>query len=245
MKTYSAFYYGFNVTRDNYTIILNDTLKAEVDIGSYTMTELANKVAQALNRVSDATFTCTVDRETRKFTISSDEVFSLTRSIDGASILWTLNIDDVVNVLTVESSASCGTSYEPQFWLQGYVPTRINKQAAFSTVNKSASGFVQVQKFGNESFMECEIKFITNIPQASVIKTNPQAVEEAIAFMDYLITKSPIEFMPDIDNKATFESFILESTEESSDGVGYKLKELYDKGLPNYYETGKLKFRKI
>jgi hypothetical protein len=36
---------------------------------------------------------------------------------------------------------------------------------------------------------------------------------------------------------------LLESSPDYSDGTGYKLKELFDKNLPDIYETGILKLR--
>ena len=51
--------------------------------------------------------------------------------------------------------------------------------------------------------------------------------------------------MPDRNTPGVFDKVILEKTKESSKGVGFKLKELYGKGLIDYYESGLLTFRKV
>jgi hypothetical protein len=50
--------------------------------------------------------------------------------------------------------------------------------------------------------------------------------------------------MPDRDDPNTFETFILESTPESQQGVSYRLKEDLEYGT-DFYKTGVLKFRKV
>jgi len=51
--------------------------------------------------------------------------------------------------------------------------------------------------------------------------------------------------MANTADRSTFEKVILESTGESKDGVGFKIKEMYDQGLPGYYESGTLVFRVV
>jgi hypothetical protein len=47
-----------------------------------------------------------------------------------------------------------------------------------------------------------------------------------------------MEFMENETDLSTFETLTLESTSEDKNGMRYKLKELYDQDLPEYYETG-------
>ena len=95
--------------------------------------------------------------------------------------------------------------------------------------------------------MECNIKWVTNIDVSKTdwIDNNPTAVDDLRTFMDAITQKGTIEFMEDRDTRSIFETMILESTPESSDGVGYRLFE-FTKGkkLPDWYETKMLKFRK-
>ena len=85
----------------------------------------------------------------------------------------------------------------------------------------------------------------TDIDQGNVgfIETDANGVSNLRSFMQFATQKNNFEFMPDRDNKAFFYKVLLESTEGNKDGTGYKLIELYDKGLPNYFESGKLVLR--
>jgi hypothetical protein len=113
-------------------------------------------------------------------------------------------------------------------------------------VNKSASGRVQVQNFGKEYFTKFNITMITDIEQGnSPIRTNKNAINEVLHFMEWLILKAPVEFMYDENNVEEFETLILESSNSGSEGTGFELRELYDRGMLGYYETGELKFRRI
>ena len=98
--------------------------------------------------------------------------------------------------------------------------------------------------FGTVNFTELNIPFITDIDQGSngAIETNLTGVADARAFLTAITTKNPLEFMKDRDS-ITFEKLILESTKEARDGTGYRLNELFNRGLAGYYETGKLVFR--
>ncbi len=92
-----------------------------------------------------------------------------------------------------------------------------------------------------------EIRFATNITQPTngPITNNPTGVEELEAFMTYLIDKAVIEFMPNSADPTTYQKVILESTNEDNRGVGFKLRERFDLGIPGYFDTGVLKFRVV
>ena len=51
--------------------------------------------------------------------------------------------------------------------------------------------------------------------------------------------------MPDIDDVNTFKKILLDRTPESRVGTDYKLKELINRNLTDYYETGRLVFRDL
>ncbi len=88
--------------------------------------------------------------------------------------------------------------------------------------------------------------FITDIEMdGRLIKNNPTGVDDANTFMDYVTKVAPIEFMADIGDRSTFNTIQIESTPQSKDGIDYTLKEWYDKGLPQIFETGVLTFRVI
>ena len=254
LSTYSIFYYGFEITSDNRYIDFEEgttEYAGTLPIGSYTPTKLAELVAEAMNDLGAYTYTCTFNRTTRIFTITSSSAFNLlgTTGVNASqSVLSTIGFSsaDVLATTSVSGSAA-GSTYEPQLTLQDHVPTINNKRALSAVVTKSASGNkVSVQSFGEERFLKCNIKYITEISQPSgKLLTDTSALTNVRNFLDYCIEKNPIEYMADKNDRSTFERLVLESTPQSSDGTSYELKELYDKGLPGYFETGILTFKVI
>lgn len=252
INTFSVFYYGFDVDGENNLIDFNEggsELTAEVAVGSYTAEEFAVAVKTALDGAGALVYTVTFNRTTRLITIAASGTFSLlvssgSHASNSAFGLLGFTGANRTGAATYTGNLVSGDMYEPQFKLQDYVSSEDLQQAVDATVNRTASGRVEVVKFGTEKFMECNIKFITDISQdGGVLKSNASGVTDARRFLRYLVTKGPIEFMPDIDDPTTFQMMILESTAENSTGVGYRLRELYDKNLPGYFETGRLKFR--
>ena len=256
LSTHSAFYFGFNVTTSNNKIDFDEgggELTATINVGSYTLTDFATAIETALNNAGAFTYTVTVTRATRKLTIASaDGNFSLLAAT-GSSVTvstWSLMgfaATDLSAAATYTSDGNAGSSYTTQYILQDYIKTTDWQGAANATINRTASGRVEVIQFGSEEFMQCEFKFINDITQPSTgpIRNRASGVSNFRTFMQALVTKAPIEFMADEDTPATFEKMILESTPASKDGVTYKLKERYDIGLPGYYDSGVLVFRVV
>lgn len=252
LDTFSCFYYGFEITGENNLLNFSEggpELTAELDVGSYSLNDMIAVLETALNSEGALTYTVSVNRTTRAITIAATGTFSLltTTGTQVSSSPFTLigfTGADKTGFATYTGTAA-GSIYEPQFRLQDYIPVENWTGAALATVNKSASGRVEVVKFGDESFMQCDIKYATNISQNDnlIIKSNASGVDNLIDFMSFAITKGPMEFMPNISDRATYIKIILESTPDSKDGVSFKLKELYDKGLPGFFDTGTLKFR--
>jgi hypothetical protein len=251
LNTRSKFYYGWKVTSSTKYIDFNDgtdTLQAVLTLGSYTAQELADEIASQMNDIAGIVFTVSFNRSTRIFTISAPTNFSLlfsTGAQAGSSIASTIGFSGDYSADDSYSGSASGSEYTPQFYLQSYKPTANNRSAVDGVVNKSSSGEVEVVKFGNQRFMSCEIPFITNIRQdsGSIIENDSDAVESYISFIEWATDKQKIEFMPDRDDASTFEAFILESTDQSQNGLDYELTELYDKNLANYFRSGSLKFR--
>lgn len=251
---YSKFYYGLDVNEFSYTLAFDEgsgTLIAEVRPGLYTPTQLGVQIARALNQTGLNEYGVVFNRSTRKFTITCDVTFKIlgaTGGDSGTSILNQSGFDSVDTgfALSHESDNAVGIVYSPQFWLQAYTPSQHFQGAAFSTVNKAASGKVQVQNFGREYFTKFNITMINEIEQgASPIRTNKNALSEIIQFMEWVSIKAPVEFMYDESDPEEFETMILESGTSGSDGTGFELKELYDRGFTGYYETGILRFRRV
>jgi hypothetical protein len=255
INTWSKFYYGFEITAENQTLDFSEgagELAAEIAVGSYTPSEFTQALKIALDTAGSLTYTVEFDRTTRQLTIESDSNFSLlpftgTHLGSGPWTLMGFSLStDRTGASTYTGPSPAGDVYEPQFKLQEYVSSDDYQQAADSTVNRTASGRVEVIKFGIEKFMECNLMFATEIPQdGSVLKSNLTGVTDLRRFLQFLVTKAPVEFIPDSSSPESFEKMILESTPESQNGVGYRLKEMYDKGLPGYFQSGKLKFRVV
>lgn len=155
---------------------------------------------------------------------------------------------DRTGASTYTGQGQAGSQYTPQFILQSHISSDNWQEAADASVNKTASGRVEVIKFGIVKYVQFQIKFATNIaqpPNFGPIRHNPNGVENLQTFMRYIIQRAPFEYMPDEDAPSTFQTIVLESDPESSTGTGYKLKELYDKNLPGYFETSVLKCRLV
>lgn len=251
INTRSVFYYIESVTNENFYLDFNEgsgELSAEINSGHYTHTGLADVIAEAMNAVGTQAYTVTFNRSSRTFTISASANFSLLTTSGthaGADIFSLIGFTgaDKTGANTYTGTAS-GSEYKPQFKLQEYVDPEDLQKAVQASVNKSASGITETVTFGIEKFFEFNIQFITNIDQGagSVVETNLTGLNDARLFMRFIVSKRDIEFMPDRDDRDLFYTISLESTEESSEGVGYRLKELYTKNLPYYFETGKLVF---
>ena len=253
IETRSSFFYIDPVDSTNFYLDFDEgggELTAEVSVGSFTHSELPDAIEAALNGAGALTYSVTFDRDTRKFTISASGPFSLligTGTHVGADVFPLLGFtgSDVGPATSHVGNLKAGTEYRPQFWLQDWVDQEDNQRAISPAVVKTASGEVEVVKFGTEKFFEFSIMLATDIDQgeANFIENDPSGVANLRAFLQFAVEKNNFEFMPDRDNKADFYKVLLESTEESANGTGYKIKELYDKGLPNYFESGKLVLR--
>lgn len=258
IDTYSTFFYGFTVDETNFKIDFNEgsvDLVAEVDTGEYTLSgvnSIATVVEAALNSEGTLNYNVSVERESRAITISANGTFSINITTGPNTFANTLKsiCGFTLNKTgsdTYTSDEPAGNSFTPQFPLQSYHPTENYKKAIDVTVNKSASGVVEVYKFGDEFFMECEIMYQTNIDYSSggLLRNDPEGVENLREFMNYLATKAPVEFMPDYSDLNIYQTFILEKTRTDKNGTGFKLFEMYGAGYRDHYRTKLLTFRLI
>lgn len=252
LTTFSAFYYDFEFDADSRYLCIDEgsgELIAELQLGEYTPTDMAIVIQSALNDVGTLGYTVTFNRSDRSFTISATGNFDLLVSSGSVATQGYSKFGftgaDRTGAATYTGSPA-GNEYLPQFILQDHISTDNYQKLVSPSINKSAAGDVEVIRFGTEKFLQCNIKFITNkVSDGKVIRYNPTGVEDFQSFMQYIIQKKPIEYMPNELSRNTYQKFILESTELDSKGTGYKLKELYDKGLPNFFESGPLVFRLV
>lgn len=253
--TYSKFNYGFVVDDSSNKLDFSEgagQLTAEMPSGSYTMGEYVAALKAALNAAGTLIYNVTVDRTSNFITISASANFEILLS-SGSNIGVSLNEligftqgTDLTGASAYTGATQAGKEYYPQFMLQSYVPSTNYQQSADATINKTASGRVEIVRFGIEKFIEMDIKFITNRPMDGfVIKHNPTGLEDALDFLTDISQKRRFEFVADISNPSGYEKVILESFPSFSNGAGFKLKELFSQNLPDIYETGVLKLRVV
>lgn len=254
VKTYSAWTFGHIIDSDNNTLPFSengvDELVGTLNVGGYTLDSFANEVARAMNAVGTLNYIVTVDRSTRKLAVSGDSSFFLYVT---SSTLSAVSPYSLMGFTTERSGASTyigdeasGNIFEPQFFLQSFVPFENFERANSVNVLQSATGQVQVVKYGTNNFMECNITLQTDITQGkdSVIQNKPGETQLR-EFLQFAVGKTPMEFIADVDTPATFTDCILEKTRADAKGTGFKLIELYSKGFADWFETGTITFREI
>jgi len=255
IKTRSKFYYGHVITSLNNSIDFDEggtPYTATLNARSYSLTEFIIEVERAMNAVGGQIYTVTLDRDTRIITITAPGSFDLlaaTGPTVGTSAfpLMGFSAIDLTGLLTYDSQGATGFAFVPQFFLQDFVDFIDFQDAASASVSESAEGLVQVTSFGDVLFMECNIKYITDLFHSSdsFIENNQNAVSEARSFMQEIVKKSTLEFIPDRDDASVFTKCILDSTALSKSGTGFRLYEMMKKRMNDRYETKKLTFRKV
>ena len=255
LKTHSLFFYGHKIDENNNFINFKDgagpELTAEVPVGSYTFTKFLEVIVNVLNGASALDWTYTINRTTRIVTLISSGPASLlfstgVNALNSPASLLGFAQTDLLNQTSFVGPFASGFSYAPQFPIQDYKPKDKNKKLVNAVVTKSASGDnVSVQSFGVEYFIKGNFKYITNQGTSGLLRNNPNAVSEAVSFLDYIVEKNPIEFMEDETKVNTFEKVYLESTPSDTNGTSYELNEYTDRNVPEYFDTGILVFKVI
>lgn len=252
ITTTPVFYYDYRINAEALFLNINEGL-GDVSIqlipNNYSAQGLANEISRAMSEQGDQDYLCTFNRTTRAFTISATDPFDLliqtgaNVGLGAFSVIGFTGADQTgLNSYTGETA---GKEFIPQFPLQGYVDFDDYREFSSANINESASGQVEVYSIGKRSFMEFNLTYATNIDQGfnSIVRTDSQGVEKLRDFIDYCITKGDLEFMKNATDRQTYQTIILESTPLSKSGTGYKLNELYSRGLAGYFETGDLKWR--
>lgn len=256
----SKFYYGITVDESNRYIDLvvsGVPTVAILKIGNYSPEQFAKEIERVISQANtNGSYKITFDRIQKKLTYVIDDVFTdeyyfkfLTGDNSHRSAFSLLGFDQVdtdILVTTTAPNVVC-KEYVTQYFPQNYLPTKHNKKARLPMLNTATSGHVELVKFGDDRFLEFEIPFITDIEQVegSVIRSNPSGVQDYIDLIEWCTEKAYVEIMVDESKPLEYESFILESTEQSNQGLDYELIELYDKGLAFFYRSGLLKFKVV
>lgn len=258
ITTRSSFYYGHTVTLSNFQVDFDEgsgEITADLPVGSYSLTSFAAQIAASMTDTGLLSYSATVDRATRKITISEDlstdfDLLASSGTHTGTSALTLAGFSaDKTVGFSHESDSASGKEYRPQFLLQEFVDFDDFQQASQAAVNVSASGATEVVSFGLIKMAEMSIKFASNIDQGTgnIIETNATGVADLREFLQDITGKSFFEFNPDRDAPAVFRKVILDklSGGGSKDGTGYKLQEEYGKNMPGYFSSGKLTLREV
>ena len=255
LKNYSKFYYVQPITVSDNAIAFTEDgateIVAEVAIGRYTVTELANAVQNALNTNGSLAYSVSFNRQTRRFLITANGDFSLlggSSTIIGVDIFGIIGFagQDTVFGNSALSFDVVGSVFSPQFYLQNYVSPEQFQEAVSGVRAVTASGEVEVVRFGVQNFVEMDIRFQNNgIISGSPFRDSLTGYDDLVEFMRFITNIYPVEFMPDENDLNDFMVLNLESTQGNQNGLGFKLKERFDIGLPNVFDTGVLKFRKV
>lgn len=254
MNTWSKFYYGYEIGINNNKINFNEgsgQLTATISIGIYSPSDLATEIKTQLDAIGVKTYTVVFSRSTRKYTISCNAgsfdlliATGLNSSAGVYDLIGFTGASDLIGLGSYTSDNVSGDEYKPQFKLQDYTSPENWFEKVDSSVNESSSGYVEVISYGTVQFTEFNLMFITDKPMdGEVIRNNPSGLSDINRFMQFLIKRGNFDFMPDENVPSTYYKLTLESTADSSKGVGYKLQEEVNKSLPGFYQTGKLKFR--
>lgn len=253
ITTRSVFYYDLRVTANNFNLDFSEgggELTAKLRLGSYTHTSFPLEVARALTEVGSLVYSASVNRDTRRLTISSAgnfEIKTTSGSHQGLSGWSLVGFEgaDKTGSSSYLSDLAIGKEYLPTSPLQKFTPPEHFIEFADATINESNTE-VEVFTTGKREFMEFALEFVTDNQMGnSFFETRVNAVSELCDILNYFITKGPFEFMRDRDTRSSFETFLLESTPTNRKGVGFKLQELINKKMAGYFETKTLKFRKI
>lgn len=253
LDTLSTFYYGFLVTKDNQYLDFDEgsgPIFTTLKIGDYTFEEFCTELQNALNLVGALTYTVTKNRATRMITISATGNFSLlcaSGSHIGTGIFTLVGFtgSDKTGLNSYTGNQASGYEYRPQMILKNYIKPEDYEVKETAVVSMSANGQVQTVSFGEGQRMQCNIIGASNLTGLKNYQyyENSNGVENLRHFLRYLITKSKVEFMPDVDARASYYNLLLESTRASRDGTQYRIENM--DGTKNYYETGDLVFRKV
>lgn len=254
INTWSKIYFGFEVTPDNSSLSFSEggpELIGTVRQGRYAPTLGLTRAADAMNDAGSQVYAMTMDRSSRRVTISAAAPFELlvatgTTSMTSIFPLLGFTGADRTGSNSYQGNLPSMIEYLPQFKLQAYIDPEHWKKSIDPAVKKTADGQVEVVRFGVEQLMQFNLTYVTDLPMdGRVIRNNPSGVADLVELMDWLITKTSVEFMADEDDPDTYITVLLERTTDSTTGTDFKLSELYVKNLPGFFETKVLTFRVV
>jgi hypothetical protein len=255
-KSFSKFYYGFNLTEKNNSIDFQEgstVITAFLRLGAYTLSEFAIELSRAMSEAGGQDYSWSVDRETRELEAYADASFDLlcfSGPSKGSTVFGLAGhlLDaDKTGLNTYESDFGAGSEYKAQMWLQDYTPFENWQEASGASRSQSSAGVVEIVSFGNVRKMECTFSYITNKPigMGAVWEENINGLQDFIHFLKAITSGGRCEFMEDRDDVDNYNKCILESSPGYKDATGFKIKELTNEKLPDFFKYGPLVFREV
>ena len=245
----SLFLYNLQVTSLNSSIDFKASsggpvLQATVPIGYYSLGDLMNAIVSAMAAVDTVnTYTVTANRTysggtQNRVTISTSGAYlsllfaSGSRSASTIAPLIGFAVADQTGATTYTGTSSAGTTLQPVWWGKNYLDVN-SLRTNFGSLNISANGTKEAITYQIQQFIEVQFDYE---PYSAVVNAWQP-------FLTWAIQQQGFEFTPDITQPNTVYNVTLESTEEDSQGLGYRMKEMLSDGLPFLYSSGLLKFR--
>jgi len=245
----SAFIYGYTIDADTQSFYFNEGSGLQsvvVPVGSYTIGSLATTLQTLLNDTGTLTYTISVNRTTRLYTIAASAAFDLLPTTTATNIFSILGYTaDVTGLLTYDSDTITGNVYYPQFALENYLSFANGKESTKGKISVAPSGIVKATDFGFFRTMTCDFAFIgdLNHKDGAPVEGNSTGVQDCLDFLDFAVLKNSMDFSYDRTDLNTYDSCFLVSSGKDRTGLGYQLEPI--KKLDGMYKLRKLKFRKL
>lgn len=248
MCTNSKFYYGPNICASNNKLYIDEGLGVQVisiQPGARAISRLALDIQEKLNSSLFNFYSVSLNRKTRQISITSSQVFELIMGM-GDSALTTLGFEEsqlLSGSHTYTGNVGAGCEYRTQFPLQDFQDFTQNGELNSPSVSETICGEVEQISFGTNHFMEFSFRYVTNKHQAcdSFIRNNKCGVEQLESMLEWMLCMGSFEFIRDESDVNRFEVIRL----EAGRNISYELRELYARGLPEYFETRTIRFRHL
>lgn len=253
ITTRSAFYFNTVVTINNRAIDFSeggDEVQATLQVGDYSLTEYAAEWQRALRESGSQDYVVSLNRTTRKLTISAGDPFELlSNSGSRAGVAaWTTagfsTATDKTGANSYVGDSGAGIEYLTQYPVDKYVDPNHSVVYENAVYNVTPIGVGQQLSFGDGYRIEMDIRVITNENLANLddFYYNASGVANFMTFIRYATAKNRVEFMPDIASRSTFYKVVLEKTPEDGAARRFMLKNMK---TPEVYHSGDLVFRGV
>lgn len=250
ITTRSKFYFDTGVRLDNRFIDFNEggpTLFAQMNVGDYTLTEYSQEFARALNESGGQDYTVTLDRDTRKLTVSAPSDFSLLCATGprlGQSAWTTAGFTgaDRTGSNSYEGDLGAGKEYQTQYPIEAFTQKSHSIVLENGSYSATPVGTAQVANFADGFRIPMNIRVITNKTNLKNVNfyENVNGIDDFMYFINRCMRRDRIEFMPNVNDSNAFNRILLESTSEDRQGLEFELKNM---DTANFYESGRLIFR--